>query len=60
MKLYINSDISDVKSSHMCTDVKYFHLNNIMDGSEYIMIQISMIPQEFVDKYNIKEKAHKG
>ena len=24
------------------------------------MIQISMIPQEFVDKYNLKDKAHNG
>ena len=31
-----------------------------MDGSEYIMIQISMIPQEFVDKYNLNEKLQNG
>ena len=24
------------------------------------MIQISMVPQEFVEKYNLKEKAHNG
>ena len=29
-----------------------------MDRDEYIMIQISMIPQEFVEKYNLTEKAH--
>ena len=39
-------------------DVKYFYLNNMMDRAEYIMIQIAMTPQEFVDKYNIQEKAH--
>ena len=44
----------------MCMDVKYFYLNNYMDRSEYIMIQISMIPQKIVDKYNLKEKYHNG
>ena len=49
MKLHVNSAISDAKSIYMCMDVKYFFLNNKMDKSEYIMIQISMIPQEFLD-----------
>ena len=31
-----------------------------MDRKKYIMIQISMIPQEFVEKYNLAEKAHNG
>ena len=41
-------------------DVKYFYLKSIMDRAEYIMIQIAMIPQEFVDKLNLQEKAHNG
>ena len=41
-------------------EVKYFYLNNNMDRSEYTMIQIYMIPQEFLDKYNIKEKLRNG
>ena len=31
-----------------------------MDREEYIMIQIAIIPQEFVDKYNLQEKSHNG
>ena len=31
-------------------DVKYFYLNIQMDRGKYIMIQISMIPPEFVEK----------
>ena len=31
-----------------------------MDRAEFIMIQISMTPQDFVDKYNLIEKAHSG
>ena len=41
-------------------DVKHFYLNKNMDRVEYIMIHIPMIPQEFVDKYNLKEKSHNG
>ena len=38
----------------MCIDMKYFYLEKLMYGAEYIMIQIAMIPQEFVDKYNLQ------
>ena len=31
-----------------------------MNRSEYIMIQISIITQEFLDKYNLKDKALNG
>ena len=44
----------------MCMDVKYFYLNNHIDRDEYTMIHISMIPQEFVEKYNLTEKEHNG
>ena len=41
-------------------DVKDFYLKNQVDRAEYIIVQISMIPQEFVDKHNLTEKAHNG
>ena len=41
-------------------NVKYFYLNNHMDRAKYIMIQISMIPQVFVEKYILKEKSLNG
>ena len=31
-----------------------------MDRAENIIIQISVIPQEFIIAYNIKYKAHNG
>ena len=58
MKIHVNRTISDVKSRYTCMDVKYFYLNNMIDREEYIMMHISMIPQEFVEKYNLKEKSH--
>ena len=53
IKLHVNSAISYVKSRYMGMDVKYFYLNKHMNRDEYIIIQIYMIPQESVDKYNL-------
>ena len=41
-------------------EAKEFYLNSQIDRVEYIMIKISMIPQKYVDKYNLTEKAHNG
>ena len=57
-KIHVYGSISEVKSRYMCMDVKYFYLNNQMNGSEYIMIQISMIPLEFMSKYNHNKKGN--
>ena len=48
MKLNVNSITPDIKYLYMCMHIKYFYLNNHMYISDYIMIQISMIPQEFI------------
>ena len=60
MKLHVNSAILEIISKYICMDAKCFYLNNQMDRSEYIMIQIYMIPQTFVEIYNLKEKSHDG
>ena len=60
MKIHVNSSILDVTYRYMCMGVKYFNLINHMDRYKYIMIQISMIPQEFLEKYNLAEKSHNG
>ena len=49
MKIRVNSAILDIKSRYMCMDIKYFYLDNQMCRAEYIMKQISVIPQEFLD-----------
>ena len=49
MKLHVNSAISDFKVRYMCMNVKDFYPNNMMDRSEYIIIHIEMILQEFVE-----------
>ena len=60
MKIHVHSIISDFKSRYMYMDVKYFFLNNKMDRLECIMINISTISQEFVEKYNLKKKYTMG
>ena len=40
--------------------VNDYHLNNQMERDKYIMIQLSMIPQKFVEKCNLAAKAHNG
>ena len=42
----------------MCMDDKDFYLNKQMERDKCIIIQISMIPREFVEKYNPTEQAH--
>ena len=51
----VNSTTLDVKLRYIHMDVKYFYLNKKMERTEYIMIQIAIIPQEFVEKYNLQE-----
>ena len=41
-------------------DAKYFYLNKHMDRAEYIMIHTSMIPEEFMNAYNLKDKVNNG
>ena len=41
-------------------DVNDFYLNNQMGRGKYIMIQLLMIPQEIIEKYNLTEKSHNG
>ena len=57
MKTHVTSTILDATSRYMYMDVKYLYLNNQMDRDEYIMIQISMKPQEFVEN-TISQKNH--
>ena len=40
--------------------LKDFHLNNRMGRDKYVMIKLSMISQEFAEKYNPAEKSHNG
>ena len=60
MKLHVKRSISYVKSRYKCMNVKYFYLNNHMDRAKYIMIQISMIPQVFVENKSSRKNCSMG
>ena len=44
----------------MCFDIENFYLSTPLDKPEYVKIQLSKIPQEFIDEYDLNKFAHKG
>ena len=60
MNIVVNIAIYDIKWIYTYMDATYSPLNNRMDRSDYTMIQISIIQQEFMDKCNLKEKVNNG
>jgi hypothetical protein len=56
-KLLINSTISDARrGARFCSvDLKDFFLSSLMDEPEYMKLHISFIPEDIVEKYNIRE-----
>ena len=58
--MHWNIVISTPGSKYLVVDVKNFYLKNIMAKHEYYNISISLIPQEFIDEYNLMEKKING
>ena len=58
--MHWNIVISTPGSKYLVVDVKNFYLKNIMANHEYYNISISLIPQEFIDEYNLMEKKING
>ena len=44
----------------MCFDIENFYLSTPLDKPEYVKIQLSKIPQEFIDEYDLTKFSHKG
>ena len=44
----------------MCFDIENFYLSTSLGIPEYIKIQLSKIPQEFIEEYNLTMFSHKG
>ena len=44
----------------MCFDIENFYLITPLGRPEYIIIQLSKIPQEFIEEYNLIIFSHKG
>ena len=59
-KLMIISVFSREGENYVCFDIENFYLSTLLDKPEYVKIQLSKIPQEFIDEHDITKFAHKG
>ena len=59
-KLMINSVLSRAGANCVCFDIEFFYLSTPLGRPEYVKIQLSKIPQEFITEYNLTSLVHKG
>ena len=55
-----NRVISTRNARYMCADVKNFYLCTPLERYEYMMMPINLIPQEFIDLYDLGSKVKNG
>ena len=56
----INAVLSRAGAKYVCFDIEHFYLSTPLSRPEYMKIQLSKIPQEFISKYNLNILVHKG
>jgi hypothetical protein len=59
-KILINSVISTSGAKFLVIDIKMFYLNTPLGRFEYMVINLSSLPQETIDKYNLIELTEDG
>jgi hypothetical protein len=59
-KILINSVISTLGAKFLVIDIKKIYLNTPLRRFEYMVINLSSLPQETIDKYNLIELAQDG
>jgi hypothetical protein len=59
-KILINSVISILGAKFLVIDIQNFYLNAPLGRFEYMVINLSSLPQEKIDKYDLKELAQDG
>jgi hypothetical protein len=59
-KILINSVISTLGAKFLVIDIKKVYLNTPLGRFEYMVINLSYLPQETIDKYNLMELAQDG
>jgi hypothetical protein len=57
-KILINSVVSTKGSRFLVVDIKNFYLNNPLTRFKYMVINLSFLPQEIIDKFGLLELAH--
>ena len=55
-----NSVIFTNGAGYSCADVKNFYLNTPLDRYQYMQMPIKLIPQEFINMYNLTVKVKNG
>jgi hypothetical protein len=59
-KNIINSVISTLGAKFLVIDINNFYLNTPLGKFEYMVINLSSLPQETIDKYDLIKLAHDG
>jgi hypothetical protein len=59
-KILWNSVLSTPGAKYCCADVKNFYLETPMARYEYMRMAARLIPDEFLDAYNLRPKIHNG
>ena len=59
-RLHWNSVLSTSYAKYLVIDVKNFYLDNPMKKGKYYKIEIKIIPQEIIDKYEPHNKQSDG
>ena len=59
-KLIINSVLSRSGAKYVCFYIEIIYLSTPLGRPEYVKIQLSKIPKEFILEYNLTSLVHKG
>jgi hypothetical protein len=59
-KILINSVISTLGAKFLIIDINNFYLNTSLGRFEYMVINLSSLPQETIDKYDLIELSQDG
>jgi hypothetical protein len=59
-KILTNSVISTLGAKLLVIDIKKFYLNTPLGRFEYMVINLSLLPQEMIDKYDLIELSQDG
>ena len=54
-KILWNSTISQKGARYACADAKNFYLSAELEDPEYMRIAANLVPQDFIDTYNLKD-----
>ena len=57
VKTHANSVVSTPNARYMTIDISNFYLNTPMVRPEYLKVKLSDIPEEVIDKYNLRDIA---